>query len=116
CAAYRPFDLHPEVGNTAVLARQLGVALRGEFGEKYGVRIGRWGEIEVPRHTLERQLAAITGTAPRLLPFGPERVRRVGVVTGAAGSMIAQAAAAGLDAFVTGEGPHHTFFDAEELK
>src|SRR2546428_9095090 len=30
--------------------------------------------------------------------------------------MIAQAAAAGLDTFVTGEGPHHTFFDAEELK
>jgi len=29
--------------------------------------------------------------------------------------MIAQAAAAGLDTFVTGEGPHHTFFDAEEL-
>src|SRR5437660_386689 len=37
-------------------------------------------------------------------------------VTGAAGSMIAQAAGAGLDTFVTGEGPHHTFFDAEELK
>ena len=26
-----------------------------------------------------------------------------------------QAAAAGLDTFLTGEGPHHTFFDAEEL-
>jgi len=30
--------------------------------------------------------------------------------------MIAQAAAAGLDTFVTGEGAHHTFFDAEELR
>src|SRR5216110_2817271 len=115
-SAHLPLDLHPEVGNNAVLARQLGVSLRGELGEEYGVRIGRWGAIEVPRHTLGRQLAAITGTARRLLPFGPERVRRVGVVTGAAGSMIAQAAAAGLDTFVTGEGPHHTFFDAEELK
>src|SRR2546426_2676019 len=98
------------------LFRSVGVSLRGEFGEEYGVRTGRWGELDVPRHSLERQLAAITGTAPRLLPFGPERVHRVGVVTGAAGSMIAQAAAAGLDTFVTGEGPHHTFFDAEELK
>src|SRR5947199_1157013 len=87
-SAHLPLDLHPEVGNNAVLARQLGVSLRGEFGEEYGVRIGVWGEIEVPRHTPERQLAAITGTAPRLLPFGPERVLRVGVVTGAAGSMI----------------------------
>src|SRR5439155_1262324 len=58
-SAHLPLDLHPEVGNNAVLARQLGVSLRGEFGEEYGVRIGRWGEIEVPRHTLERQLAAI---------------------------------------------------------
>src|SRR5207245_8057503 len=67
-------------------------------------------------HRREGHLAASTGTAPRLMAFGPERVRRVGVVTGAAGSMIAQAAAAGLDTFVTGEGPHHTFFDAEELQ
>src|SRR5437667_12725023 len=115
-SAHLPLDLHPEVGNNAVLARQLGVSPRGEFGEEYGVPIGRWGEVDVPRDALERQLAALMGQAPRLMAFGPERVRRVGVVTGAAGSMIAQAAAAGLDTFVTGEGPHHTYFDAEELK
>jgi len=115
-SAHLPLDLHPDVGNNAVLARQLGVSLRGEFGEEFGVRIGRWGEIDVSRHALERQLAALTGSAPRLMAFGPERVRRVGIVTGAGGSMIAQAAAAGLDTFITGEGPHHTFFDAEELK
>ena len=115
-SAHLPLDLHPEVGNNAVLARQLGVSLRGEFGEEYGVRIGVWGEVDVTRDALERQLAALTGSAPRLMAFGPDRVRRVGVVTGAAGSMIAQAVAAGLDTFVTGEGPHHTFFDAEELK
>src|SRR5438552_17591769 len=68
-SAHLPLDLHPEVGNNAVLARQLGVSPRGEFGAEYGVRIGRWGEIDVPRHALERQLTAITGTTPRLLPF-----------------------------------------------
>src|SRR2546423_8930472 len=108
-SAHLPLDLHPEVGNNAVLARQLGVALQGEFGEEYGVRIGRWGEIDVPRQALERQLAALTGSAPRLMSFGPERVRRVGIVTGAAGSMIAQAAAAGLGPFVPGQGPPHPF-------
>src|SRR5205814_7213513 len=114
-SAHLPLDLHPDVGNNAVLARQLGVSLRGEFGEEYGVRIGRWGETDVSRDALERQLAALTSSAPRLMAFGPERVRRVGIVTGAAGSMIGQAAAAGLDTFITGEGAHHTFFDAEEL-
>ena len=115
-SAHLPLDLHPEVGNNAVLARQLGVSLRGEFGEEYGVPIGRWGEVDMSREAFEGRLAGLTGSAPRRMAFGPERVRRVGVVTGAAGSMIAQAAAADLDTFVTGEGPHHTFFDAEELK
>ena len=115
-SAHLPLDLHPEVGNNAVLGRQLGVSLRGEFGEEYGVRIGVWGEIDVSRQALEGRLATLMGSAPRLMAFGPERVQRVGLVTGAAGSMIAQAAGAGLDTFVTGEGPHHTFFDAEELK
>ena len=114
-SAHLPLDLHPDVGNNAVLARQLGVTLRGAFGEEYGVPIGVWGEVDEPRTVLGQRLTSLLGGAPRLLPFGPERARRVGIVTGAAGSLIGQAAAAGLDTYITGEGPHHTFFDAEEL-
>lgn len=114
-SAHLPLDVHPEIGNNAVLARQLGVQVRGEFGEAYGVRIGVWGELDIARAALGQRLAALVGATQRLMPFGPEGVRRVGIVTGAAGSMIDQAAAAGLDTFVTGEGSHHTFFDAEEL-
>ena len=40
---------------------------------------------------------------------------RVGVVTGDAGSSVRAAREAGLDTFVTGEGAHHTYFDAMEL-
>ena len=114
-SAHLPLDLHPEVGNNAVLARLLGVTLRGAFGEEYGVPIGVWGEVDEPRTALGERVASLLGGAPRLLPFGPERARRVGIVTGAAGSLIGQAAAARIDTFITGEGPHHTFFDAEEL-
>jgi putative NIF3 family GTP cyclohydrolase 1 type 2 len=39
----------------------------------------------------------------------------VGVLTGGGGSFVREAAEMGLDAFVTGEGAHHTFFDAEEF-
>jgi dinuclear metal center YbgI/SA1388 family protein len=114
-SAHLPLDLHPDVGNNAVLARQLGVTLRGSFGEEYGVPIGVWGEVDELRTVLGQRLTSLLGGAPRLLPFGPERARRVGIVTGAAGSLIGQAAAAGLDTYITGEGPHHTYFDAEEL-
>jgi len=114
-SAHLPLDVHPEVGNNAALAHRLGVARRGEFGEEYGMRIGVWGEVDIPRAVLAQRLGEVVGGHPRLMAFGPERVRRVGIVTGAAGSMIGQAAAQGLDTYITGEGAHHTFFDAEEL-
>ncbi|MGH7701437.1 MAG: Nif3-like dinuclear metal center hexameric protein [Gemmatimonadales bacterium] len=114
-AAHLPLDRHPEVGNNPLLARRLGVTIGGEFGETDGQMIGVWGEVDVAREAFSGRLAEVLGAPPRLLPFGPDRVRRVGIVTGGAGSMIDQAARAGLDTFVTGEGAHHTYFDAEEL-
>jgi dinuclear metal center YbgI/SA1388 family protein len=114
-AAHLPLDRHPQVGNNAVLARLLEIKVRGEFGAYHGAPIGVWGEYSGKRDELSWSLTRTLGTAPRLLPFGPERLQRVGIVTGAGGSMIPQAAAAGLDTYVTGEGQHWTFFDAEEL-
>src|SRR2546430_10256422 len=47
-SAHLPLHLHPEVCNNAVVARQPGGSLGGGFGEGYGVRVGRWGEIGGP--------------------------------------------------------------------
>src|SRR5882672_7007058 len=114
-ASHLPLDRHPDVGNNALLARRLGVAVRGEFGESDGQAIGVWGELPLARDAFGTRLASVLGAPARALALGPDRVRRVGIVTGAGGSLIPQAAAAGLDTYVTGEGPHWTFFDAEEL-
>src|SRR5207245_11284264 len=89
-SAHLPLDLHPEVGNNPRLAQQLGVAVRGGFGEEYGVLIGVWGEWDGSRGGLQQQLAAVLGTPPRVMPFGPEQVRRGGILTGAAGASRAQ--------------------------
>ena len=113
-AAHIPLDRHPEVGNNAVLARKLGMEVRGWFGDHLGSPIGVWGELDLPREALVERVAKVLGP-PRLLPFGPERARRVGIITGAAGSMIRQAKEAALDTFITGEGKHSSYFDAEEL-
>ena len=114
-SAHLPLDRHPQVGNNAVLASLLGIAVRGEFGSYHGAPIGVWGECKSTRDELSWSITKTLGTAPRLLPFGPDQVHRVGIVTGAGGAMIPQAAAAGLDTYITGEGQHWTFFDAEEL-
>lgn len=114
-SAHLPLDCHPDLGNNPVLARQLGVTIRGDFGMLDGQPIGVWGEASLGREALMDRIRAVLGGTPRLLPFGPERVARVGIITGAGARAIPQAVAAGLDTFVTGEGPHWTFFDAEEL-
>ncbi|MCU0621137.1 MAG: Nif3-like dinuclear metal center hexameric protein [Gemmatimonadales bacterium] len=118
-AAHLPLDLHPEVGNNAVLARALGLELRGTFGSHKGVDIGVWGELPASiasRDALLARLAEVLGLPlpPRLVAGGPERPRRVGIVTGGAGGLTLEARAAGLDTLVTGEGAHHTYFDAME--
>lgn len=113
-AAHLPLDVHPEVGNSPVLARELGIELRGTFGDYKGWPLGVWGELDLSREALCARLDDLLGGRVRMVPGGPERVRRVGVITGGAGSMVGAAAAAGLDAFITGEGAHHNYFDAEE--
>jgi dinuclear metal center YbgI/SA1388 family protein len=113
-SAHLPLDVHPEVGNNVVLARALGVELRGRFAEHRGVDLGVWGELESTREELGSQLETLLGGPVRLIPGGVERVRRVGVLTGGGGSFVGAALATGLDALVTGEGAHHTYFDAIE--
>ena len=114
-SSHLPLDVHAEVGNNAVLARALGVEPEGRFGTYEGADLGWWGRLDVKREVLAARLDETLGGRVQMLPFGPEVVRTVGVITGGAGSMTGVAAAAGLDAFVTGEGSHHTYFDAEEL-
>jgi putative NIF3 family GTP cyclohydrolase 1 type 2 len=76
--------------------------------------LGWWGRLELTREMLAARLDDVLGGRVRMMAFGPERIRTVGVITGGGGSMIGSAAAAGLDAYITGEGSHHTYFDAEE--
>ena len=113
-SAHLPLDVHAEVGNNAQLARLLAMQVAGRFGEYEGCAIGVHGELEVGRDDLARRLAKALGHEPMVIATGPERCRRVGIVTGGGSSLLAQARDAGLDTFVSGEGPHHSYFDAEE--
>jgi dinuclear metal center YbgI/SA1388 family protein len=113
-SAHLPLDVHDEVGNNAVLARRLGLELRGRFADYKGVELGVWGEARLSRASLETRLREALGGEVRVIPGGPERISRVGVLTGGGGSYAGAALAAGLDTLVTGEGSHHTYFDAVE--
>lgn len=116
-SAHIPLDVHAEVGNNHVLARRIGLRELKPFDTYRGVPIGVEGVLEtaIHRDALVDRVEEVLGATARLIPGGPAEVRRVGVITGGAGDRIRAAAQAGLDAYLTGEGPHHTFFDATEL-
>ena len=113
-SSHLPLDAHPEVGNSAVLCRALGWVLQGRFGSYGDHDLGWWCETEVEGDALVKQLKEVVQGPVRFIPGGPERIYRVGVVTGAGSDLIPEAADVGLDALVTGEGPHNSYNDAIE--
>lgn len=118
-SAHIPLDVHPEVGNNITLARALGLEVGGMFGDYRGISLGTWGSHPAAptRVQLVEQVARaidISPSAVRLVPGGPATVGRVGIITGGGGSYVGAAREAGLDTFITGEGAHHTYFDAME--
>lgn len=113
-SAHMPLDLHDEVGNNVVLSREVGLDVQGRFGDYEGVPLGVWGTLSIGREALAARLEELLGGRVQLLAGGAEEIERIGIITGGAGSMIDVARAAGLDAFITGEGAHHTYFDAIE--
>lgn len=116
-SAHIPLDVHPEVGNNHVLARRLGLTELAPFDTYRGTPLGVQGVLErgLPREELATRVEEVLGGAVKLIPGGPAVSRRVGIITGGAGDRIRAAAEAGLDTYITGEGPHHTYFDATEL-
>jgi dinuclear metal center YbgI/SA1388 family protein len=112
-AAYHlALDAHPEVGNNAMLAHELGIEVEEAFRE-----IGFGGRFAEPPtiDELTTRIRELLDREPVVFPYGPERVRRIAIVSGGAAASVAEAAAAGYDAFLTGEADEPTMMSAREL-
>jgi dinuclear metal center YbgI/SA1388 family protein len=117
-AAYHlPLDAHPEVGNNAILAERLGCERHEPFGTFRAQTIGRAGTFSgdgVPAAELFARVREITARVPTVFDAGPERVRRIGIVSGSGADTLPEAIALGLDALLTGEPREHVMADARE--
>lgn len=112
-AYHLPLDAHPQVGNNAVLARELGLAGEGRFGEQ---DIAWYGRLASPV-TLAQFAALIEQKLGRVpLTIGdPARVlSRVAWCTGAAQGFIEAALPLQVDAYLTGEASEQTVHVARE--
>ncbi|RYG97561.1 MAG: Nif3-like dinuclear metal center hexameric protein [Alphaproteobacteria bacterium] len=114
-SSHLPLDIHPEWGNNILLARAIGLDQTTPFLDQKGMAMGLRGKWEGSREELAEKLQEILGGRVHVCPGGPQLIREIGIATGGTGSEVVKAAASGVDAFVTGEGPHWSYPLAEEL-
>ncbi len=107
-AAYHlPLDAHPEHGNNARLAVALGATAWEPAFAHGGAPIGvaaSFGGAGIPAAELLARVRTATERSD-VLAFldGPDRIRTIGICSGAAAGDLPEAVALGLDAFLTGE-------------
>ncbi|HEX4870266.1 MAG TPA: Nif3-like dinuclear metal center hexameric protein [Moraxellaceae bacterium] len=115
-AYHLPLDAHPELGNNAQLARELGLVIDGPLDPANPRVPGNTATLATPVSVADfaTHVGRILGRTPQVIPGGPEKIRRVGWCTGAAQGYIEQAIAHGLDAFLSGEISEPTVHAARE--
>jgi dinuclear metal center YbgI/SA1388 family protein len=112
-----PLDAHPEHGNNALLAQQLGAtSYHRAFpfkGEPIGV-IARFDGDGLAAPALFARVAQATDREPLIFDTGPPTIRTLGIVSGSAANSLSDAIDLGLDAFLTGEPKEHVMAQARE--
>ena len=114
-SAHLPLDLHPKIGNNALLAAALGLGETTPFLELKGGPAGLLAESTLRRDELLSRLEESLGGPVRCIGTGPMETKRIGLVTGGAGGEIYAAAREGIDTYITGEAPHWAAVAAEDL-
>lgn len=101
-AYHLPLDAHPELGNNARLAAELGLRADARCGDQDMVFSGPAGEL-ISLDRLQARIAERLRRAPLAVPGDGRPLRRIAWCTGGAQGYFEAAIAAGADAFLTGE-------------
>ncbi len=116
-AYHLPLDAHPEAGNNALIARALGGQELTPFALHRGQPIGCLAQFPgegLPAPELVARVRELTAREPLVFECGPPTVRRLGIVSGGGSDHLADAVAAGADAFLTGEPTERVMAQARE--
>ncbi|ERG98457.1 MAG: dinuclear metal center protein, YbgI/SA1388 family [Haloquadratum sp. J07HQX50] len=116
--SHLPLDGHQTLGNAAGLASYLDVTSTSPFGEIAGLPIGQAGQFDQST-SLDRLASSLEalptgGGQIRTFPFGPSDIKTVAIVTGSGADFLDQAATAGVDVYITGEGKQKLYHEARE--
>jgi dinuclear metal center YbgI/SA1388 family protein len=120
-SSHLPLDLHPTLGNNALLARALGLEPTTSFARFQSISVGMMGDSDIETATLLRRAEAIAsregGSVVAVGDAPGRRTRRWAICTGAGASSdtLREAVVTDVDTLIVGEGPHHTGVEAQEL-
>lgn len=112
-AFHLPLDAHPQLGNNAQLGQRLGFAIDEWIGEQGLIALGRLAA-PLPLQALERRVAESLGRSPLVIGEPEKIVTRIAWCSGGAQGYFEQAAAQGVDAYLTGEASEHNVHFARE--
>ncbi len=118
CALYSnhlPLDAHPELGNNALLAKQVGLRPERSFLVRDGEAIGWIGSFGDERAVLRTKLQALY---PRVVAIecGAEKPSAVAFCSGSGNSAVPELTKEGVDTLVTGELREEWFTVAQEQR
>ena len=116
-AYHLPLDGHAELGNNVQLATLLGIKFTDVIAGTGSPELALQGKFPVAQSAddLAVTLAEKLGHTPLVIEGNKRLIEKVGWCTGGAQGYIEQAAAAGLDAFISGEVSEQTTHLAREL-
>ena len=98
-----PLDKHSVIGHNILLLKSLQAEKVRPFGCYHGQNIGYCGEIKAATiEKIAKKLEKLCSSKAIVLPFGPKKISKVGIVSGGGWSMLPDGITQGLDMFVTG--------------
>ncbi|SDW61045.1 Nif3-like dinuclear metal center hexameric protein [Thiocapsa roseopersicina] len=114
-AYHLPLDAHPQVGNNVALASHLGWVDAKPVADRRGLLWSGRLRLGCSPEALAAHVSERLGRPATLIAAGRERIERIAWCTGGGQGYIEQAAALGVDAYVSGEISEQTTHAAREL-
>lgn len=114
-AYHLPLDAHPLYGNNAKLAEILELDIAGSFPSG-NTSVGMYGSLKIPMSAADFSQKVTTALEREVLHIGEnsEQIQTIAWCSGAAQNYIEEAAALGVDAYLTGEISEPTVHIARE--
>ena len=115
-AAHLALDAHPQVGNNAVLARMLAVTIDEWWCQPTNAPIGILGSAQegTTLNEFVGRIEDLLAAEVRVFAYGPAKVKRIAIVSGAGADKVGEAKSLGADTFITGETSHADFWAAAD--